>query len=77
MFLIRHRQVSHRLPVSIAQEPPKQELAATKYRYKNEILHKKTAIPFVVSNKHVPLHPVKPTATADIAQLVEQRIRNA
>ena len=40
-------------------------------------ISKKTAKVFAVSNKAVPLHAVSPTRLADIAQLVEQRIRNA
>ena len=38
---------------------------------------KKSRIFIEIPNKTVPLHPVKTKATADIAQLVEQRIRNA
>ncbi len=47
-------------------------------RLSNEKLFlKKEIIPFVFPNKHIPLHPVNKKRVADIAQLVEQRIRNA
>ena len=42
--------------------------------YPTKIFLKKTEILFAFSNKDVPLHPV---TNAAIAQLVEQRIRNA
>ena len=42
-----------------------------------KIFSKKPSFLFVVSKKAVNLHPVKQKAVAAIAQLVEQRIRNA
>lgn len=45
--------------------------------YPTKIFLKKTEILFAFSNKDVPLHPVSKKLIAAIAQLVEQRIRNA
>ena len=45
--------------------------------YPTKIFLKKTEILFAFSNKDVPLHPVNEKLIAAIAQLVEQRIRNA
>ena len=42
-----------------------------------KIFSKKSSFHFIVSKKAVNLHPVKQKAVAAIAQLVEQRIRNA